>query len=271
MAFTDNCDLFASVHERGVNRVITHIMRQRPSLFNYASQDVANNKELWCSKIEFTPDVQKYGNRLFTIMDPIPVFGADSPPVGLGFIVQLTKAEVDFEPSNVIGLPGELSPPLKKQRFALHFRVCGAIACPDQKQIDGIPFPPPKSQTHEQKLPPVILRGPLECFCLDVFAVGHIERVNVFGKQSLLGKVDGIEIVDIKPQGLENNIECYLKTTLNVVLRQKLTIAIETLTLSFPLFDIATVTVFPTPNPPIPNNPAVEEDRVKVFLSMTVV
>jgi hypothetical protein len=159
---------------------------------------------------------------------------------------------------------------LKEQHFALHLRVCGAIACPDQKQIDGLPFPPPKRQGHDRKPDPVILRGRLECFCLDVFTVGHVERVNVNGKESLIGKVDGVEIVDIRPEGLESNIECYLKTTLNVVLHQKLTIAIETLTLSFPLLDIATVTIFPTPNPPVPNNPAVEEDQVKVFLSMTV-
>jgi hypothetical protein len=28
-AFTDNCDLFAAVHEDGINRVARHIMRQR--------------------------------------------------------------------------------------------------------------------------------------------------------------------------------------------------------------------------------------------------
>lgn len=269
MAFTDNCDLFAAVHESGVNRVITHVMRQRPSLFNYASADVASNPELWCSRFEFTPDVTNYGNPLFTIMDPIPVFGADSPPVALGFIVQLVKAEVDFHPGNVITLPAELSPPLPAQHFAMQVTVCGGIVCPDQKQIDGLPFPTRQETGH--KPPPVILRGPLKCFCLDAVATGHVERVNVNGKESLLGKVDGLEIVDLKPEDLESNIECYLKTTLNVVLHQKLTIAIETLTLSFPLFDIATVTVFPTPNPPIVNNPAVEEDQVKIFLSMTVV
>jgi hypothetical protein len=271
MAFTDNCDLFAAVHEKGVNRVINHVMRQRPSLFNYATLDVALNKELWCLPVQFTPDVPKYGNPLFTIMDPIPVFGADSPPIGLGFCVQVPAIRIDFHPSNVISLPPELAPPLREQSFALELRVCGAIACPSQREIDQIPIPPPSTKERGQKLPPVILRGPLECFCLDVFATGHVERITVNGKESLLGKVDGIEIVDIKPTGLENNIECYLKTTLSVLLRQKLTVAIETLTLSFPLFDLATVTVFPTPNPPIPNNPAVEEDQVKIFLTMNII
>jgi hypothetical protein len=272
MAFTDNCDLFASVHERGVNRVINHFMRQRPSLFNYATIDIALNRELWCAPIEFTSDVPKYGNPLFTIMDPLPILGADSPPVSIGFIVQIPKIEIDLHPGNVISLPPELGPPLKKQQFALRLKVCGSLACPSQKDIDGIPIPPKNSRKeNRQTPPPVVLRGQLQCFCLEVFAIGHFERGFIGGKESLLGKIDGLEIVDIKPEGLENNIECYLKTMISVLLRQKLTIALETLTLSFPLFNLATVTVFPTPNPPIPNNPAVEDDQLKVFISMTVI
>jgi hypothetical protein len=38
MAFTDNCDLFGAAHEHGANRVIRHIMRQRPSLFKSSSR-----------------------------------------------------------------------------------------------------------------------------------------------------------------------------------------------------------------------------------------
>ena len=83
MAFTDNCDLYGAVHEDGVNRVIRHIVRQRPSLFNYATVEVANNRELWCSKVEHTGDVTKYNNPLFTIMDPLPLFGADAPRLPL--------------------------------------------------------------------------------------------------------------------------------------------------------------------------------------------
>ncbi len=272
MSFTDNCDLFASVHERGVNQVIRHFMRQRPSLFNYASLDIALNRELWCVPIEFTPDVPKYGNPLFTIMDPLPIMGAISPPVSIGFIVQIPRIEMDFHPGNVISLPPELGPPLKKQRFALRLQVCGSLACPSQKDIDEIPIPPKDDRKeNRQTPPPVVLRGQLQCFCLDVFVVGHFERQFIGGKESLIGKVDGLEIVDIRPIGLENNIECYLKTMISVLLRQRLTIAIEALTLSFPLLDLATVTVFPTPNPPVPNNPAIEDDQLKVFISMTVI
>ena len=54
------------------------------------------------------------------------------------------------------------------------------------------------------------------------------------------------------------------------VLREKLAIQMERLALSFPLFDIATVTLSPSANPPVPNNPAVEEDQLKIFIKMTV-
>jgi hypothetical protein len=33
MAFTDNCNLCAAVHEEGLNPVIQHIMLQPPSMF----------------------------------------------------------------------------------------------------------------------------------------------------------------------------------------------------------------------------------------------
>ena len=57
MALTDNCDLLASIHEDGVNRIVQHIMQQRPSWFNFATADVAANRELWCQIPEYTVDV----------------------------------------------------------------------------------------------------------------------------------------------------------------------------------------------------------------------
>jgi len=272
MAFTDNCDLFGAVHEDGVNRVIRHIMRQRPSLFNYATADVAGHPALWCTKVDHTADVTKYGNSLFTIMDPLPVFGADSPPVGVGFIAQLVDAEIDFHKGNTIQLPSELSPPLKAQHFSLHFRVCAAIECPSPKLIDHIPVgggrQPGKDDRGSSK-PPIVLPGDTHCFCLDVYAIGEIRHQVVAGRDSLVGKVDDLDIVDIKPEALEDNLICYLKTTVNVVLREKLTVAIETLMFNIPLFASASITLAPTPNPPIPNNPAIEDDELKVFVTMT--
>ncbi len=269
MAFTDNCDLFSSVHEDGVNRVIGHIMRQRPSWFNYATADIASNRELWCSKIDVTKDVVKYGNPFFTIMPPLPLIGADSPPIGIGFIAQLTRALIDFHPGKTIGLPAELNPPLPKQRFSLEFDVCGGLGCASEKEIEQIPVGGSSPNAageggHNQKQ--VVLRTRPICFCLEVFVIGHFTLQNGF----LLGHVDNIDIVDIKPDELEANLNCYISMCVNAVLREKLAIQMEKLTLSFPLFNLATVTLSPSPNPPIPNNPAVEEDQLKIFIKMTV-
>jgi hypothetical protein len=120
-------------------------------------------------------------------------------------------------------------------------------------------------------VPPVHVSGKLECFCLDVFVVGHFERAFILGKESLLGKVDGIDIVDIKPDALEDNIVCYIKTAVTLTLRQKLAIPLATFFFSFPLFGMGTVTLSPTPNPPVPNNPAIEDDQLKVFINVTVI
>jgi hypothetical protein len=273
MAFTDDCDLYAAVHEDGVNHAIGHIMRQRPSLFNYATADVIANRKLWCREIKHTEDVAKYGNRLFTEMPPLPVIGSDSPPVTVGFCVQVTKAELDFHPGGVLALPPELSPPLGEQRFALHFEACGAVACPSQRELDQIPvFTPTQPGTDEKREtpPPVHVPGRLNCFCLEVFVVGHFTRAFIATEERLLGEVDGIEIVDIRPEALEANIECYLKTAVSLVLRQKLAIPLATFFFEFPLFGMGTVSLSPSPNPPVPNNPAVEEDQLKAFISMSV-
>lgn len=271
MAFTDDCDLFVSVHEDGVNRVIRHIMRQRPSLFNYASADVASNRELWCNpKVEFTKDVINYGNPIFKVEPPFPIFGSDSPSVFIGFCAQVTKALIDFHPGNKITLPPELHPPLQPQHFSLTFQVCAGLVCPSDREVEQIPVggsQRPVTGAANENPPPVILRGRPLCFCLDVFVVGHFEHTP---GDFLLGKVDGVEIVDIKPDPLESNLECYIRTALTVVLREKLAISYKALGLSFPLFDLATITLSPTPNPPVPNNPAVEGDQLKIFITMTV-
>jgi hypothetical protein len=273
MAFTDNCDLAASIHEDGANRIARQVMRQRPSLFNYATADVAANRELWCQIPDISPDVTKFGNPIFTILPYLPVIGADSPPVGLGFCAQVVRAEVDFHPSSVLGLPPELGGKLKKQQLAIRLRICGGIRCPDPAVLDKIPVTPPTNTgKNERGTPPplVPVPGKMNCFCLDVFVVGHAAREYINGEERLVGKIDGVEIVDVKPEGLEANMECYIRTAVTLFLRQKLAIPMRTFFIDFPLFGLGTVSLSPTPNPPLPNNPAVEEDQLKAFMTLSV-
>ncbi len=277
MAFTENCSIFGSVDERGINLVVRHLMRQRPSLFNYGTELFLARPDLLCEKIDATSDVIKRGNPLFTIEDPIPVVGTDNK-IGLHFCFQVTKAEIDFHPGNVIQLPPELGPPLAKQRFAFRVRVCGGLGCPSSKRFDGFqlpPLPPGKDRRRDKKrpeLPPVPLPvDGLDCFCLELFAVGHVEVEGPKGSQQyVVGKLDGLEIVDIEPKGLENSIECYLKLLIHHVILPRVKVALEKI--SFDILDgLATINLFATPiSGSVPFNPGVEDDKLEVFINMEV-
>jgi hypothetical protein len=281
LAFTNKCELFGAVHEDAVNLVADHLMRQRPSLFNYGTADVAADRELWCKEIDPVPDVEAFHNPVMTIMPPLPVMGTS---FGVNFCFQLVSARIDFHKSD-LSLPPELNPPLQEQHFAGMMTVCGGIGCPPRKIVDRLgrqrfPHLPvrPKGEKEKEKEkddrrepppPPPPVRvldtDELECFCIDVAAVGNMETV---GNQ-LGARLDGLEIVDISPEGLEGSIECYLQLMIKLALIPRLRVAIETV--AFSMFDLANIAISATPAPAqVPNNPAVEDDQLKVFIDVAV-
>lgn len=283
MAFTDNCSLFGALDEEGINLVVRHVMRQRPSLFNYATAFVRDRPHLLCEKIDPHPWVIARGNPLVTVEPPLPILGSNGS-VGLNFCFQLVKAEIDFHPGGVFNLPPELAPPLQEQHFAFHVRVCAGLGCPSRRLIgdlaDLVDFPadPRKEQVpgHDRpedapKPPPkAIPTDNLECFCLDLFVTAHVEIVGPAGNERLVGKLDGLEIVDIEPKGLENSIECYLRMLIQIVILPRLSFAMKAIV--FEILDgLATVTLKPTPvSAAVPHNPAIEQDKLKVFIDMEV-
>lgn len=104
-----------------------------------------------------------------------------------------------------------------------------------------------------------------------MYLIGHFTIETLFGQLRLVGHVDAVDIVDIKPDELEAAINCYLRTTIELLLREKLTFPIvHTFLFDFEFLKLPTITVGPAPNPPIPNNPAVEDDQLKVFIDITV-
>jgi len=127
MAFTSNSDLFGAIHEEGIQRVVRHVMRQRPSLFNYGTALVRANPGLLCEPIEAAPGV----TQLITLLPPIPLFGAEA--FALNYAFQLTELGIEFHPGDAIGLPPELNPPLGEQRFAFQARGCGGLGCPSRE------------------------------------------------------------------------------------------------------------------------------------------
>lgn len=281
MAFTDNCDLFVSFHEDGFNRLIFHVMRQRPSLFNYATAAVANNPELLCKVIEFHPVVSKRGNPLVTLEDPLPIPGSN---FGINFAVQLRELRVDFHKGDEFPLPPELVPPLKQQRLAIKLGFCAGLGCPPDEVLDQFLPPPPDPNdkpldaTHasgtipalgDQDVRPLPFRK-LLCFCLDVFVTGGVRIRNYWGKPWLEPYLEGVEIVDVHPRDLEDSLECYIKLLLKLVILPKLRILLEGI--AFDIMKLASVTLTPTAAPAdVPNNPAIEDDQLKAFIDVNVI
>ncbi len=287
MAFTDNCDIFASFHEDGFNRIIRHVQSQRPSLFNYATAYIAANPELLCEAVPSHPIILARNNPLVTIVDPLPVPGTN---YAVNFAIQLTGLCIDFHPADTFSLPPELSPPLQEQRWAIKLDICGGFGCPPKEIVDHlIPKPKETPQSTESKkgdsgrsqdkepLVPIQIRK-LICFSLEAYATGGIRVATYDGKPYLETYLEGFEIVDIKPEGLENSLECYIDLLLKLVVLPGLRILLSYAPLNLTqgatdLFPKPTnVVLGPMPvSAALPNNPAIERDQLKVFIKAEVI
>ncbi len=282
MGFTDNCNIFAAFHEDGFNQIIGHIRRQRPSLFNYATAGVADQK-LLCKDIDAHPIVYQRSNPLVTITQPLPIPGS---AYGVNFAVQLADLRLDFHPGNVINnLPPELNPPLKKQRMALLVDICGGIGCPNDDVIrEFTPRPDDRRKSddrHDTPKDPVPIRPlptrDLMCFCLTAYVTGGFRNASYNGTPYLEPFVDGFEIVDIKPEGLENSLECYISLLLKLVVMPGLRLMLKDMPFNltkgatdlFPQPTNVTISAMPT-SAALPNNPAIEDDQLKVFIKAKV-
>lgn len=277
MALTDFCNVFAAAHEDGFNKILEHMKRQRPSMFNYGTQWFANATGRLCHEIRAHPEVTRRGNPLITIEDPLPIPGSNGL-YGVDFCVQLVEAKIDFHPGNTFALPSELGD-LKEQHVALAARFCAGIRCPDRRLAqdigDALADKPPKDikddRPDDQPRPPVIpIPGEhVECFCLDVFATLRLERLVVGGVEYIVLRLDGLEIVDIRPEGLENALECYIAAVLRVGILPKARIAVDTM--AFELGEFMTLTAGLTPiSSNVPHNPAVEDDQAKLFIDLGI-
>jgi hypothetical protein len=274
MAFTDNCDLFASFHEDGFNRLISHAMRQRPSLFNYATASIVQNPQFLCEVIEPHPVVSKRGNPFVTVEQPLPIVGSN---FALEFAVQLRKLTLDFHPGDEFQLPPELAP-LQPQRMGIKLRFCAGLGCPPDEIIDRL-IPPPTNPdarpnptgagpTGNEQVRPLPFRR-LLCFCLDVYVTGGVAIKSYWGKPWLEPFLTGVEIVDVSPQNLEQSLECYIKLLLKLVILPKLRLILDSI--SFNIGQLATVTIVPAPiSVAIPDNPAIEEDQLKAFVNVEI-
>jgi hypothetical protein len=265
MAFTDHCDIFASFQEDGFNRIIGYVQQQRPSLFNYATAQLAANPDKLCQVIRPNPIVGLRQNPLVDIVDLLPIPGTE---FGADFCAQISDVRIDFHPGNSVTLPPELSP-LKAQRLAIQVKLCGGIACPSDQAIDAL-IPPPKKTADPVPDPPPPLKplplGPVQCFCLDAFVTGGVRFKQYNGVWFAEPFLDGFEIVDITPAGLESSLECYVKMIMKLSVLPGLRIALEEM--SFKLLQtVIHVQLSPVlGDPAVPNNPAIEDEQLKAFI-----
>ena len=154
MALTSDCDLYGAVLDRGLNTIVRHIMRQRPSLFNYGTSAIRADPTLLCAKIDAAPGVTE----LITVLPAIPLLPVGSIDIDLGaiggpdvtlssgnlvldFAVQLTDLQMDFHPGDIITLPAELNPPLQPQHFAFRAKVCAGLSCIPRELVKKFPIP----------------------------------------------------------------------------------------------------------------------------------
>ncbi|MCP3973011.1 MAG: hypothetical protein GY720_00795 [bacterium] len=107
----------------------------------------------------------------------------------------------------------------------------------------------------------------LTCFHLDLYAKAHAEVSGPEGAQTVARVIDGLEIVDIEPEGLENGLKCYIEAMLQYAIMPRLRILLPVFVFDLPL-GLGWATVKPATR--LPNNPAIEEDQRKVFVDMEV-
>jgi hypothetical protein len=275
MAFTDNCDIFLDVHEAALNRVVRHFTRQRPSTFNIGSPALVANPGRACAKIDAHPVVLARQNPLIGLGPDLPVAGTNFL---IEYVFQLAALEVDVSKGNVFALPPELTP-LGDQSIAAHARICAGLGCPprdivglvgDRAAVVGAQLSTRAGrdvQTHPPRGVELPFRE-LDCFCLDFFVAGGAQFAGPAGDEHVVARLDGIEIVDLTPTGLEDAIECYASLVVRLGLLPKLRVPIIRAVAG--IASVGTLTVEPTPAPKVPHNPALEDDQIKVFLDVAV-
>ena len=278
MALTDFSDLYGGFHERGFNRVIGHVMAKRPSLFNYGTLWVSQGWEkLLCCRPKVAPEVLTRGNPVVTIEPPLPIPGTGGA-YGLNWAIQIADLAIDFHPTNR-ELPRELGGKLADQQLSVFARICGGIGCPSRRIYEA--YPPTRQalfamsgadvrltdMAQSQRDPITLPSDELMCFELDLYATAHARVLGPEGAQQLDVILDGVEIVDIEPEGLENSLECYIETLLRLVVMPRMRILLPVLVFNLPL-GLGSVTVKAATAPP--HNPAVEDDLLKVFVDLEV-
>ena len=284
MALTEHCDVLASVSETLINALAANVARQRPSMFNYGTQSFAASPGLMCHPIEVAAGLPK-NQPLVTPEQPIPVPGT-AGAWAFEWCAQLTKLEIDFAPSNRFALPPELGAP-SAQSIALHAAFCAALACPSGRVLAAIapieaakypaldparairgdrPAPTTPSGRERGRVLPID-RERIHCFCLELFATARLVIDGAAGGAMLRIELTGLEIVDIKPDGLEQSLECLVAATIALGVLPRFRLALDDILLGLGEYGVLSIGLTPT-SPSVPFNPSIDGDRLSVFVDV---
>lgn len=262
-------DLYGAITDDAVNRIINFLHARAPYLFNYVAPSVrlqaddAGNVtgfvDNWLTCSEAAPDPPP-GVPRYRRIPPIPLPGI---AVKLPCSIQLIDLNIDFHPSDAVALPVELVPPLADQRFAIQAMVQFGLACVPASAVKTTNL---RFYTHDIPVTrlPVLPVESLHCFLVQVFAVGHLTVTGAAPAQQIKLEVDGIEIVDISPGGFEQAVECYLVAMLKGAILPQLVLALQTI----PVKTLGIQSVTPTLTGGLPNNPAIEQNKLRVWLDL---
>ena len=158
-------------------------------------------------------------------------------------------------------MPPELGANLSPQRFAIEALVQFGLACIPPAAVARDSVFNTASDIPVLQLPVLPVKG-LLCSALKIYAIGHFKVDTSTQKIGL--EVDNLEIVDIKPEGLENAVECYLKAMLTAVILPDLTLALQKVMVN----TLGITSVTPTLTSGLPDNPAVEQNEARVWLDL---
>lgn len=265
-------DLFASISDNAVNRIIHFAHVHAPYLFNYVApsitfvtdkdSNVTHIDDLWlvCSPVPDPPEkVPKYWR--------MPPFILPGIPIGLPYSIQVIDLNLDFHPSDAIALPPELLPPLEPQHFALEAMLQFGLACVPHDVVTISKWNRnPRARGGLEVLPVT----DLVCFVISISATGHfiVTSTEPPGDPASLDKIylemDRIEIIDIGPKGLENVVECYLMAVLRSYVLPQIVLGFQHLTVNA----IGLTNVTPRLTPGLTHNPAIEQNELRIWLDV---
>lgn len=192
MSMTGADTLFAAIHETALNDLIRAFFNARPRHLHYGS-----------SMFVGSTTVSE------TNMPPIQFPGV---PGGIHWAVDFRTPQVDlFDDDSGGSMPPELS--LNVGRLTLTTNVAIRMLCGSARDL-GNDNDDQKGQEEDGKLPHLHVAGTE----LDVWALCHPVARPVSGPAELSIVVDQVEIVDIAPAGLEELLECLIRTLLQAVL-----------------------------------------------------